>query len=436
MKVEKAKEYINKRLVAQGRQLLDAEILVLRAAWDDLTYEQVAKEAGYKLPSLRSGTAPKLFNRISGIVGEKVTKKTFRPILTKHISAQKPQDSYLRRSDTHPQPAIDTVSTKSKIKNIIGAQPAINPKFYGRTEALQALKQGIEFNKCVLLVGTEGVGKRSLLARLLQSTPLPFSQIIWKPVLHAPTVESLEDELLQLFPTQDTSLMTLFTQQKYLLVLESIDSLLECSGSSKILHRGYISFIRRIIEETRSHVVLISNESIPQIESLSYKGRAFIYSLGGLDLESARLIFQEADLSDEENERLWDDTIVSLRGHPLLLRQVASWASKRIGDSRRAVARETVQFGLVQHWHEQLFIGQYLDDVDRKVLLEIAQTDAGISFADLLSKHGNAINNISRLIQIELIEQTINADNQEWLNIAPFLKRYLLNNLEKSEKST
>ncbi|MEM8805903.1 MAG: hypothetical protein AAGF01_07745, partial [Cyanobacteria bacterium P01_G01_bin.38] len=264
MKVEKAKEYINKRLVAQGRQLLDAEILVLRAAWDDLTYEQVAKEAGYKLPSLRSGTAPKLFNRISGIVGEKVTKKTFRPILTKHISAQKPQDSYLRRSDTHPQPAIDTVSTKSKIKNIIGAQPAINPKFYGRTEALQALKQGIELHKCVLLVGTEGVGKRSLLARLLQSTPLPFSQIIWKPVLHAPTVESLEDELLQLFPTQDTSLMTLFTQQKYLLVLESIDSLLECSGSSKILHRGYISFIRRIIEETRSHVVLISNESIPQ----------------------------------------------------------------------------------------------------------------------------------------------------------------------------
>lgn len=64
-----------------GKYLSDIEIVILRGAWEDLTYEEISEAQGYTSNYLSKDVGCKLWNNLSTALQEKVSKKNFRAAL-------------------------------------------------------------------------------------------------------------------------------------------------------------------------------------------------------------------------------------------------------------------------------------------------------------------------------------------------------------------
>ncbi|MBE9046004.1 AAA-like domain-containing protein [Pleurocapsales cyanobacterium LEGE 10410] len=64
-----------------GKYLSDLEIVILRGAWNNRTYEQIAEAEGYTASYLCKDIGCKLWGNLSTILQEKVSKKNFRSAL-------------------------------------------------------------------------------------------------------------------------------------------------------------------------------------------------------------------------------------------------------------------------------------------------------------------------------------------------------------------
>ncbi|NES85604.1 MAG: hypothetical protein F6K10_31675 [Moorea sp. SIO2B7] len=81
---------ITDRLVFQKtrKHLSDVEIIVLQGSWEGKTYEEMAQQAGYTDNYLNKDVGNKLWKKLSGICGEKVSKKNLREPLKRALKSQ------------------------------------------------------------------------------------------------------------------------------------------------------------------------------------------------------------------------------------------------------------------------------------------------------------------------------------------------------------
>lgn len=416
--------YVDQLLLNQYNRCLNApERLILTAAWEDETYEEVVKKSkiGYKINTIQRAIAPGLWTLLSKLLGQPVGKKSFRAVIT----------------------AVYNREQGMELPWLVGAQIPGVSKFYGRQRELDELRQLVVTHRCVVLVGVTGIGKRSLVAKLIDSEPqLPFQQILWKPVHYAPDPLQLACDVLQLLghPVSQTQrldaqlsdLVAILKTRRCLLVLDTADALLS-NGSMgfKQLSEGYLSLFRRVIEETQSCVLLTSQEPIPDIETFALRGLPLIsYPLEGLTVADARQIFKEVGLLDEP---MWDAIIQSLGRHPLLLRQIANWIKMRLGGSLSSLSRATMQLGIVQYWFDHLFGDPlYLSAEDRQTLLVLAtllteRQSAVLPISELLEQEEIASASVERLIQSALVETSMHSTTHEQLlSLWTLLQKYLL----------
>ncbi|WP_169613960.1 hypothetical protein [Nodosilinea sp. P-1105] len=86
MDFEQAIAAVNATLKAHcDRSLTDLEIDLLRGAWDNRTYEQIAAASGYSLNYLQRDFGPRFWNRLSEVYGRKVSKVNARAVLSKGV---------------------------------------------------------------------------------------------------------------------------------------------------------------------------------------------------------------------------------------------------------------------------------------------------------------------------------------------------------------
>ena len=80
-------EIINRWLIeSHNRPLNSTEIIILRGIWQYQTYTQIAIEAGYSPGYFTTVVAPELYQRLSKIIGQRVTKKNCRTLLESHVT--------------------------------------------------------------------------------------------------------------------------------------------------------------------------------------------------------------------------------------------------------------------------------------------------------------------------------------------------------------
>lgn len=84
-------ENLNRKLVDnQNRPINDTEMLVLRGIWQNQTYIEIAQQGGYSPGYFTNVVAPELRQKLSQIIGKRVTKKNCRLLLESYINAQAP----------------------------------------------------------------------------------------------------------------------------------------------------------------------------------------------------------------------------------------------------------------------------------------------------------------------------------------------------------
>ncbi|AFZ44548.1 hypothetical protein PCC7418_2401 [Halothece sp. PCC 7418] len=150
-------EKLNHDLVENEQSCLNStEILVLQGIWQDQTYSAIAKQSGYSVGYFSNVVAPRLWQRLSTLIGKRVTKKNSRIIL----------ESYLNKSTASSR--VVTSSSKS-FPYPSGAIPLGSKVYIQRQSIEEETYRGIQQAGALLRIkAPQEMGKTSLLIRLFE----------------------------------------------------------------------------------------------------------------------------------------------------------------------------------------------------------------------------------------------------------------------------
>ena len=419
MDFEQAIAVVREKIRGQGTKLSTLEEVVLEAAWQDVTYEQIGTARDINPNTLKSYASGRLWKSLSALLNQKVRKKSFKRVLTEAIESGQLTTVAIAPLDKIAK--YDNQSDEETVSRLGARLPEIS-EFYGRASELRDLTKLVESYACVLLIGVQGIGKKSLVSKLIQAPGSSFSKVLWKPLHHKPDVDRLETELLELLdaPEKNGSIISYLRKNQHLVVFDGLDSILEQKDGLRTIDSHYISLVRRIAEETPSQVICISEEPIEDFDVLIMRGDAISYTLRGLKSSDAEPMFDGSFGINVE------EVVESVGGNPLLLKQIAAWSRESVQIDPNLVNRATVQRGVVQNWHEQVLASDYLSELDRQLLDAIAQTENGIPYSQLLTQYPNAAHRISRLLAMGLAHQRVEESGIPNVEVNVFFRKHLL----------
>ncbi|WP_017719282.1 AAA-like domain-containing protein [Kamptonema formosum] len=150
---EEAYEVANAAVYSKtGEYLTDIEVMVLRGAWDGLTYEKIAQEERYSGGYLNKDVGPKLWKKLSKALGESVVKANFKEALRR---------ASCRDSQTTPAPA-DVLEFPN------GPVPEDSPFYVERSDReRRCYEEILQPGALICIKAPKLMGKTSLLNRIL-----------------------------------------------------------------------------------------------------------------------------------------------------------------------------------------------------------------------------------------------------------------------------
>lgn len=383
-------------LAKRGRYLSQPEILIMRGAWHNREFVEIAENSVYSVNYLQRGVATRLWDILTETIGngKRISKKNVRNFLE-----QVTQEYYVQSTPTE-----ERSSPVNNLIQIMGGKPPSISSFYGRARELSCLKELIIKQRCISLVGVAGIGKTALAAKLIQEISVEskpkFDWIIWKSVAHAPLFQDLVAELIELIqplePNLDSSkftqamvsaLIKQMQQRRCLLVLDESDSLFETRNLDQ--HLEYKLFFRRLIEEMDQSCLLLTNRVFPdEFEDLIIAGRPIEYlKLKGLDTDAAMQLLLDQGLNDQEK---CNELIKTYYGNPLELKTVVTRIHHFFGGSAQKFFenRTTLFSSQFQAMLDKAF-GHLLSEIQRQIMIyiaeELALNSKPVNFTSLLN---------------------------------------------------
>ena len=167
MNLDSLLEIVDRQLIEnQNRPLNSTEILILQGIWQYRTYNQIALEAGYSPGYFTNVVAPELFQRLSELIGQRITKKNCRMLLESYATTQAaPETKLLRQhlADFSPDANQDASPCYPS-----GSVPLDSPFYLKRSSLEEQVYQEISKPGALIRIkAPREMGKTSLLLRIL-----------------------------------------------------------------------------------------------------------------------------------------------------------------------------------------------------------------------------------------------------------------------------
>jgi NB-ARC domain len=272
--------------------------------------------------------------------------------------------------------------------------------FYGRGEELARLSQWVndDFCKLVVILGMGGIGKTTLVTKLVSQLQPNFTSIVWRSLRNAPPLTNLLPKIIQILShqtetvpaTMDISaqisrLLYYLRQERCLLVLDNVEAIIQSRSTADSYHHeysGYPELFRRIGESAHQSCLLLTSREKPEV----------IIPLEGKELPTRTLTIPGLAAADSEN--LFDAKGLSksaagrgklsetYSGNPLALNIVATSIYELFdGDIDEFLELETGKFtGISQLLHYQF---DRLSPAEQIVMYWLAIERDWISATDL-----------------------------------------------------
>jgi AraC-like DNA-binding protein len=167
MNLDRLLETIDRQLIDhQDRPLHATEILILRGNWQFKTYNQIALEADYSPGYFTTVVAPELYQRLSQLIGQRVTKKNCRLLLESYIETNQvalgtgtPKQDLTRSRQINPD-ALPCYPS--------GSVPLNSPFYLERFAVEEQVEREIRKPGALIRIkAPREMGKTSLLLRIL-----------------------------------------------------------------------------------------------------------------------------------------------------------------------------------------------------------------------------------------------------------------------------
>lgn len=163
MNLDRLLEIIDRQLIEnRDRPLNSTQIVILRGIWQYKTYNQIAMEADYSPGYFTTVVAPELYQRLSKLIGQRVTKKNCRSLL----------ESYAANDGRSIKPP-NTVKPDSNTEDMLpsypsGSIPLDSPFYLKRSSIEEQIEREIKKpGALVRIKAPKEMGKTSLLLRII-----------------------------------------------------------------------------------------------------------------------------------------------------------------------------------------------------------------------------------------------------------------------------
>lgn len=287
MDAEQVLVQVEALMVAQtGEHLSELQRFIFQQVWQERKYLDIADTYGCTEGHAKD-VGSELWKHLSQLLGEKITKKNLRWVVTDYLSRDSPQPLSLRRSAEYPYP----------------------PHFVGRSAAIAQLNQWVEQGvKAIALQGEGGVGKTTLAQQYLQSHSyeLVLELLMAKETAHITSVERVVEEWLLRDLHEDPGLefgISLDRLKRHLrqrrigILIDNLEPALDHQGLLITEHRGYLELLRVLTDARNQGLTLITSRDRICEASLTLQH----YRLPGLELAAWQRYFTYQGIAANAN---------------------------------------------------------------------------------------------------------------------------------------
>ncbi|MBD1810345.1 NB-ARC domain-containing protein [Microcoleus vaginatus DQ-U2] len=245
--VEHLLQSANKKL-----KLNDIQSRVILYAWEGCSYQEIAKQLLYEPDSIKHIGA-KLWQTLSQIIGEKVSKQNLQAVLRRYQHSSAPDNCIQDWGE-----AIDV------------------SYFYNRLQELETLETWISSNstRSIGIFGLGGIGKTSLSVKLAQQLQSQFEFVIWRSLQQAPPLDAILGDILPILTGSSTAknysinaLVEQLRQKRCLLILDNLESILQGGNRSGQYQQGYEDYgllFARIADEPHQSCLILTGREQPR----------------------------------------------------------------------------------------------------------------------------------------------------------------------------
>ncbi|WP_354636093.1 NB-ARC domain-containing protein [Planktothricoides raciborskii] len=472
-----------------GKHLDNLQKTILQGVWQGKKYTDIAENMAYTEGYVRD-TASDLWKILSELAGEEINKSNLCSALERWqfsvsstISNSHKSNKVINKINNNLSLCGDRTSSplgeqsensknsdngqksgnnqsENPLKNLpiqdIREAP-VRGKIWGRVNEISTLENWLlsENSRLVGILGISGIGKTTLSRHLLGKIQNNFDYIIWKNLHHAPSLSTMlrqlilslanaSDLTLQLPETPeknfllDLEIEELFSilceylrEYRCLIILDHVQSILaenKLAGNYRSHLTNYSNFFKNIGEIAHQSCLIFNSWESP-LEIIDLTGvntPVKILLLNGIG-ETAREIFQEHNLLDEEN---WPELINAYGGNPYWLKTVARMIQELFNGQVKDYLKYNALFlgdemmaQLNQHF-------QRLSPLETQVISQFSQINTPVTIAELLQNltlsPTELLQGIQSLIRRSLIEK-ITQDKLTLFTVSPVIKEYLKN---------
>ncbi|AKE64550.1 High-affnity carbon uptake protein Hat/HatR [Microcystis aeruginosa NIES-2549] len=354
-----------------------------------------------------------------------------------HSSTEENLKKFEEEWDKRKFPNLENSSVKTEINyDNFGLIPDIS-QIYGREKELELLKQKFFQNsppcKIIGIFGIAGIGKTSLVCKLIEQIQEEFPRVIYWSFLNPPLpLEFLENtsniisqnisfKAEDKFKIKLIKFIKILAKYRCLLFLDNIDAIIEHEN-----YREYSEILQAIGQSKHNSCLIITSRKIPQeLESLvGNKTSTYFRELQGLDYQTGRQILGDID-TFHGSEDEWQFLIQQVcHGNPLFIKSIAHHI-QRVHHNNLSdfLLKGNLLIEKIESILNSYF--QQLSDLEKAIIFELAINRNPVSLSEL--EHNIIIEPDGKSIQegIRSLSSKILLDKKDdYFTIHPLLIEY------------